>query len=103
MEPGAITATDAAVEVTPQAPGVYFLYRDDELTYIGLAEEGKGIRESLENHVSGACAGCEQQATRFTYELTHHPRRRHRQHVSAYRERHAGRVPGCNECRPCGS
>jgi hypothetical protein len=103
MDTGAVTLDDSAVEHSPSAPGVYFLYRADELTYVGLAEQGEGIRESLENHVSSTCAGCEQRATRFTYEITHHPRRRHRQHLNAYRERHGGRVPECNECRPCGS
>ena len=102
MEPGAIALTDAALEHSPSAPGVYALYRGDQLTYVGLAEHGAGIRQSVENHLSGACAGCPQQATAFSYELARDPRRRHRQQLSAYRERHAGRVPECNECQPCG-
>jgi hypothetical protein len=88
--------------IAPSAPGVYVLYRGDQLTYIGVAERGDGIEQALENHRSGACAGCEQQATGFTYELTHQPRRRHAQRLRAYRERHNGRVPPCNECQPCG-
>ena len=77
MDAGVIALTDAAVEHSPSAPGVYRLYRGDQLTYIGLAEQGDGISQSLENHRSGACAGCSQQATAFTYELSHHPRRRY--------------------------
>jgi hypothetical protein len=103
MEPGAIVLTEAAVEHSPAAPGVYFLYRADQLTYIGLAEQDEGIRDAVENHRSGMCAGCTQQATGFTYELTHQSRRRHAQHLRAYRERHDGHVPPCNECQPCGS
>jgi len=103
MGPAAITLTEAGVADSPAVPGVYLLYRGNELTYIGVAEQGDGIRASLKNHHSGACAGCPRQATSFAYELTHHPRRRHRQHLSAHRERHGGRVPPCNECHPCGA
>lgn len=102
MEAGAIALAEDAVEDSPSGPGVYLLYREEQLMYIGLAEHGEGISQSLENHRGGACAGCPQQATAFAYEVTHHPRRRHRQHLSAYRERHAGTVPACNECQPCG-
>ena len=103
MEPGAITLAEDTVEHSPASPGVYALYSGDELTYLGLAAQGDGIRARLEDHLRGGCAGCSRQATRFTYELTHHPRRRHSQRIGAHRERHGGRVPSCNECRPCGS
>lgn len=101
MEAGAITLTEEAVALSPAEPGVYLLYRGEELSYIGVAEHSEGIRGSLERHRS-VCAGCPREATWVTYELSHHPRRRHRHHLSAYRERHEGRVPSCNDCQPCG-
>lgn len=102
MVAGAITLSESAVGSSPSESGVYFLYRGDELTYIGLAEQGDAIRHSLEQHRSGECAGCPHRASAFGYELSHDPRRRHRQRLNAYRERHDGRVPACNECQPCG-
>jgi hypothetical protein len=46
--------TDAAVEISPTSPGVYLLYRDGRLIYIGLAVNGSGIRQELQSHRRGA-------------------------------------------------
>lgn len=102
MVTGAIALTEETLDQSPTAPGTYFLYRGDELTYVGLAEQDNSVRAALEKHHSGACAGCEQKASAFAYELSHDPRRHHRQYLMAYRERHDGRVPSCNDCQPCG-
>ena len=90
------------LEHVPPSPGVYFLYRGGRLIYIGVAGNGGGIREALASHVASACAACTRQDTTFRYELAPDPRRRHAQYLRAYRQRHEGRVPACNECRPCG-
>ena len=66
--------TDAAIEVSPAAPGVYLLYRGGRLLYIGLAINGLGIREELASHASGARGACTRAATAFIYEVSHQPR-----------------------------
>jgi hypothetical protein len=89
--------SDAAIDLSPAAPGVYLLYRDGRLIYIGVAVNGAGIRQELESHRRGAYGECTRSATAFLYELARDPRARHRHYLSAHRERYGGRLPACNE------
>lgn len=43
---------EAFVVDAPALPGVYFLYRQHEVIYIGIAVHGTGIRQQLEKHLS---------------------------------------------------
>ena len=89
--------TDAAVEVSPTSPGVYLLYRDGRLIYIGLAVNGAGIRQELQSHRRGAYGSRTQAASAFLYGLSADPTALYRRYLRAHRERYGGRLPPCNE------
>ena len=89
--------TDAAIDLSPTAPGVYMLYQNGRLLYIGLAVNGSSIRDELASHRLGARRECTRDATAFTYELARDPRALHRRYLAAHRERYGGRLPAGNE------
>ncbi len=88
--------TDAAIAIAPTSRGVYLLYASGRLIYIGLAENGAGIRQELVSHLSGARGACTQSASAFLYELDEDPRVLHRSYLRAHSERYGGRLPPCN-------
>jgi hypothetical protein len=89
--------SEAAVDLSPAAPGVYLLYRDGRLVYIGLAVNGSGIRQELESHLCGARGPGTRAATAFLYELARDPRALHGDYLAAHRARYGGRLPAANE------
>lgn len=89
--------TEAAVDVSPATPGVYLLYRNGHLVYIGAAVNGAGIRAELESHRRGAHGACTKSATAFLFELVAEPLTTYRHYLEAYRAGHDGRLPPCNE------
>jgi hypothetical protein len=89
--------TDAAIDHSPAAPGVYLLYQNGCLLYIGLAVNGSSIRDELASHRSGAHGERTRDATAFTYELARDPRALHRRYLAAHRERYGGRLPAGND------
>ena len=89
--------TDAYVDVAPDAPGVYFLYRHGRVIYVGIAVRGSGIRQELTSHLQGAYGACTRAATSFDYEVTRDPVVASRQYLRAHMARHGGRLPPCNE------
>jgi hypothetical protein len=88
--------TDAAIDLAPDAPGIYLLYQNGRLIYIGAAVNGAGIRQELLSHRSGAYGECTRDATAFLYELARDPLALQRRYLAAHRVRYAGRVPPCN-------
>ena len=84
--------TDAAVDISPASAGVYLLYKEGRLIYIGLAVNGSGIRQELESHRCGA-HGDTRDATAFLFQIASDPVGLHRRYVEAYRARHGGRLP----------
>jgi hypothetical protein len=89
--------TDAAVEISPAAPGVYLLYRSGRLIYIGVAVNGSGIRQELASHRRGAHGACTRDASAFFYELASDPLALYRRYLNAHGQRYGGRLPPCNE------
>jgi hypothetical protein len=89
--------TDAAVEISPAAPGVYLLYRSGRLIYIGVAINGSGIRQELASHRRGAYGGCTRDASAFFYELASDPLALYRRYLNAHKKRYGGQLPRCNE------
>lgn len=89
--------TDPAIDLSPAEPGVYLLYRDSRLIYIGVAVNGAWIRDELASHRRGARGDCTREATAFTYELACDPRALHRRYLAMHRERYEGRLPAGNE------
>lgn len=88
--------TDAAIEISPVSRGLYLLYADGQLIYIGAALNGSGIRGELRAHRAGAHGGCTQAATAFLYELADDPLPLHRRYLEAHRRKYGGRVPPGN-------
>lgn len=89
--------TEAAIDLSPAAPGVYLLYRNGRLLYIGLAVHGSSIRDELASHRRGAHGARTREATAFIYQLVRDPRALHRRYLAAHRERYGGRLPPANE------
>lgn len=89
--------TEAAIDLSPALPGVYFLYRDGRLVYIGLAVNGSGIRQELESHRRGARGIGTSECTAFTYESASDPRALHQHYLGLHRARYGGRVPPANQ------
>lgn len=89
--------TDAAVDLSPTAPGVYLLYKNGRLIYIGIAVNGSGIRQELQGHLTGVHGACTSAATAFIYEPTAEPLRLHRHYLAEHRNRYGGRLPPCND------
>ena len=89
--------TDAAVDLSPTAPGVYLLYKDGRLIYIGAAVNGSGIRQELQGHLIGVHGACTSAATAFIYEPAADPLRLRRHYLAEHRNRYGGRLPACNE------
>jgi hypothetical protein len=87
--------TEAAIDISPTAPGVYRLYRNGRLIYIGLALNGAGIRRELESHRQGAHGSCTQGATAFLCEIAADPLATYRRYLDMHRARYAGRLPPC--------
>lgn len=91
--------TDAAIDISPAAPGVYRLYRNGRLIYIGLAVSGAGIRRELESHRQGAYGSCTQGATAFLFEIAADPLATYRRYRDMHGARYGGRLPCCNELK----
>lgn len=79
----------------PEEAGVYALWRDDELIFLGRASQGATIRARLTEHLGGSCP-CTQTATHYTWELSLQPATRE---AEVLREFQAlfGRLPRCNQ------
>jgi hypothetical protein len=88
--------TPEEVALAPAAPGVYFLYRNERLIYIGIAVHGSGIRQELERHLRGIYGTGTRAATSFDYELTRDPVVVSAQYLQAHMARHGGRLPSFN-------
>lgn len=89
--------TEAAVDLSPAGPGVFFLYSMGRLIYIGVAVNGSGMREELASHLRGAHGLCTREATAFICEPELQPLALHRTYLEAHRARYGGRLPACNE------
>lgn len=98
LSPGHAAApfTPEEVAAAPAAPGVYFLYRNERVIYIGIAVQGSGIRQELERHLQALYGRGSQLATSFGYELTRDPVVVSGQYLQAHRAQHGGRLPSFN-------
>ena len=86
--------TQKNLNAVPKQAGVYALYEEEELIYIGKAESG--IRTRLQRHVSGEEGQCTQAATHYWREACSNPEVRETELLNSYLTKH-GRLPRCNE------
>jgi hypothetical protein len=63
--------TRGVIEYAPhEAGGVYVLWIDDEVIYIGRTGGSRNIRTCLLEHLEGARGGCTATATHYSWEIT---------------------------------
>lgn len=80
----------------PEEPGVYALWEDGEITYIGHAQgRGTTIRSRLVDHFAGTLSPCTRRATHYSWEISLKPAAREAELLEDYRKANA-RLPRCN-------
>jgi hypothetical protein len=88
--------TAVMVAGAPADPGVYALWRGDELIYYGSAQGGEAtIQSRLRAHLEGTAALCTSGATHYGWEISSHPRGREAELLREYQNSN-GRLPRCN-------
>jgi hypothetical protein len=95
-----VAFNESTVSSAPTTSGVYFLYREARLIYIGIAVHGTGIRQQLEKHLSGAYGERTRAATAFRFEETRDPVVASREYLLEHMAEHRGRPPLCNRVSP---
>jgi hypothetical protein len=76
------------VELAPNAPGVYALFEDDEVTFYGRAQGGSDtIRVRLLEHLAGRQSPGRVKAKLFSYEVTRYSASRERALLEEHRRR----------------
>ena len=84
----------------PLKHGIYRLYADSRLIYIGKAvDRNDSIRGRLIAHLRGDSGPCTQAATAFEYEVRHNIISMERLYLAHHRAIH-GTVPKCNAGAP---
>lgn len=84
------------VDNAPSQSGVYALYRNNTLTYIGKASS---IRARLQDHFAGRDGQCTRASTHYKREVTSTPAARERELLQGYMQQH-GKLPVCNDVMP---
>ena len=88
------------VNAAPEKHGVYALYEDGVLIYIGRAAgENVTIRSRLKSHHGGDEGPCTQAATHYRREGNSRSVAKERELIDEYFNRF-GRLPRCNDVRP---
>lgn len=83
--------TAAIVRGAPEHAGVYALWQDGDMIYLGHAAS---IRQRLLEHLERPNA-CARAATHYSWELSLRPEEREADLLGQFRKRH-GRLPRCN-------
>jgi len=87
----------SALGEAPSQSGVYALYENSMLIYIGAAIEGEStIQERLREHKVGNKGPCTKWFTHYRYEITDAQMTRERELLQEYSKRY-GRLPRCNK------
>ena len=85
--------TAAIVEGAPENAGVYALWQEAEMIYLGHAAS---IKAALLGHLQRDPPDCTGGATHYSWELSLQPAVREADLLEAFRKRH-GRLPRCNK------
>lgn len=90
---------DEDVRKVPDESGIFCLFHEQDLVYIGRTAPRTGLRSELEHALRMAMAA-DLEATHFTFELTRSPKTRATEELRSYYEAW-GRLPQYN--RPHGA
>ncbi len=92
------TNSETNLQRAPASHGVYALYQDDRLIYIGRAA-GKGvtINSRLNDHARGDDGPCTQAFTSYRREETENAEARETELLEEYKQANNGQLPACND------
>ena len=80
----------------PEEPGVFALWDDGEIIYLGHAQgRGTTIRSRLVDHFTGVAGPCTRRASHYSWEISLSPAAREAELLSEYHAAHS-RLPRCN-------
>jgi excinuclease UvrABC nuclease subunit len=81
---------------SPEEPGIYVLWEDGDVIYIGHAQ-GRGItiRSRLVDHFAGTLSPCTRRASHYSWEISLKPAPREQELIEEYRRANT-RLPRCN-------
>ncbi len=82
------------IDIAPDVPGVYALFRDKDLVYVGMSEQS--IRARLQSHKRGDEKPGTKTVTHFKVEPASSPKRREDQLLREYQRGHDGQLPRHN-------
>jgi len=86
--------TSSLVADAPDEPGVFAVWENDELVYIGHAKRRTGLRAALTEHLQDRVP-CTREATHYAWRISLNPEKTERDVLADYyRER--GMLPRCN-------
>ncbi|HEX6690481.1 MAG TPA: hypothetical protein VF110_04965 [Burkholderiales bacterium] len=95
-QPRRFPFTGALVAAAPEEAGVYLLWQDDEIIYVGRAAgHGTTIRSRLVDHFSGREGPCTRDTTHYSWELSRDPAAREAQLLGEHKTSFL-RAPRCN-------
>lgn len=86
---------DYTVEAAPLDKGVFGLWKNSELVFIGATDSDGSIRKSLTAHQSGEHGKESQQADHYSWEVANDPMARQKEVLEQYERTH-GRRPRLN-------
>ncbi len=86
------------LQKVPASHGVYALYEDNRLIYIGRAAgQGVTIRSRLNAHARGDDGPCTQAFTSYRREETSNAKAREDELLEEYKQANNGQLPACND------
>ena len=89
--------TELMIRVAPNKPGVYTLFKDRKIVFIGCAEgQDTTIRTCLKDHLTGKNGKCTQRTAKYSFEITSTPTTRAEELLESYKQQF-GQLPECNE------
>ena len=93
------SATPANLDSLPEQPGVFTLYEDGQLIFIGRADGGgKTIKSVIMDHKEGRIGPCTQRFDHYTRETTTNVALRYRELLQRHARKYH-RFPKCNDRR----
>jgi len=91
--------TLAGIRNAPSATGVYCLWDDEELIYVGQTSGGASIQAALTDHHFGKFSACTEKATHFSFEVCPGLQLRREADLLEVYQRTFGQLPRCHRER----
>jgi excinuclease UvrABC nuclease subunit len=88
--------TQDNVDKSPTKKGVYALYEENVIIYIGKGDGENGIRGRLQAHKRGDEGSCTKNASHYRREVCSNPTTKEKELLQEYKNA-KGKLPRCNE------